>query len=79
MTTDLQKTRNKQYFIDAAKSVVITDGVTNVTVRKVAEIAGFSYATIYNEVFKLSTQNTRMIMTNMVASDIVNINISGLS
>ena len=48
MTTKLQKDRNKQYFIEAAKNVVITDDVSNVTVRKIADIAGFSYATIYN-------------------------------
>ena len=48
MTTKLQKDRNKQYFIDAAKNAVISDDVSNVTVRKIAEIAGFSYATIYN-------------------------------
>ena len=48
MATKLQKDRNRQYFIEAAKKVVITDGVSNVTVRKIADIAGFSYATIYN-------------------------------
>ena len=48
MATRLQKNRNKQYFIEAAKNVVITDDVSNVTVRKIADIAGFSYATIYN-------------------------------
>lgn len=48
MTTKLQKERTKQYFIEAAKKAVISDEVSNVTVRKIAEIAGFSYATIYN-------------------------------
>jgi AcrR family transcriptional regulator len=48
MTTKLQKVRIRQYFVEAAKSLVIADGVSNVTVRKIAEIAGFSYATIYN-------------------------------
>ena len=48
MTTRLQKDRNRQYFVDATKNVVIAEGVSNVTVRKIADIAGFSYATIYN-------------------------------
>ena len=48
MATKIQKTRIKQYFIDAAKNAVIKKGVSNVTVREIAEIAGFSYATIYN-------------------------------
>ena len=48
MTTELQKKRNKQYFIEAAKNIVVADDVSNVTVRKIADDAGFSYATIYN-------------------------------
>ncbi len=48
MTTKLQRDRNERYFVEAAKSLVISEGVSNVTVRKIADVAGFSYATIYN-------------------------------
>lgn len=34
--------------IDAVKEIIATEGVDSVTVRKVADIAGYSYATIYN-------------------------------
>lgn len=38
----------KKVFIDAAKALLIDQGVYNVSVRKVADLAGYSYATIYN-------------------------------
>lgn len=44
----LKKQRIKTYFLEAAKEIIIKDGVENVSVRKVADIAGYSYATIYN-------------------------------
>ncbi|MEC9485352.1 MAG: TetR/AcrR family transcriptional regulator [Candidatus Izemoplasma sp.] len=43
-----RKQRNKQYFIDAAKTIIEQEGIESVSARKVADIAGFSYATIYN-------------------------------
>jgi AcrR family transcriptional regulator len=56
MTTKLQaedrQNRKKQrmlsYFIDATKDIIINEGVEKVSVRKVADLAGYSYATIYN-------------------------------
>lgn len=45
---DIKKQRIKRYFLEAAKKVIIDEGVENITVRKVADIAGYSYATIYN-------------------------------
>ncbi|MDF2840665.1 MAG: uncharacterized protein K0Q99_1437 [Clostridia bacterium] len=45
---DIQKQRNKMYFLEAAKELIVKEGVENVSVRKVADKAGYSYATIYN-------------------------------
>jgi AcrR family transcriptional regulator len=44
----LKKQRIKTYFLEAAKEIIMNDGVENISVRKVADIAGYSYATIYN-------------------------------
>lgn len=40
--------RVRAYFIEAAKQIITCEGVENVSVRKVADLAGYSYATIYN-------------------------------
>ena len=40
--------RIRAYFIEAAKEIILREGVENVSVRKVADTAGYSYATIYN-------------------------------
>jgi AcrR family transcriptional regulator len=45
---DIKKQRIKMYFLEATKEVIINEGVENITVRKVADVAGYSYATIYN-------------------------------
>lgn len=45
---EIKRERIKTYFLEAAKKVIIEEGVENVTIRKVAHIAGYSYATIYN-------------------------------
>lgn len=37
-----------RYFIEAAQSIIQKDGMEAVTIRKVAEIAGFNSATLYN-------------------------------
>lgn len=44
----LKSDRVKSYFIQAAKDIILSDGVENISVRKVADRAGYSYATIYN-------------------------------
>lgn len=44
----IKKHRIKMYFLEAAKNIIIEEGVENVSVRKVADIAGYSYATLYN-------------------------------
>lgn len=44
----LQRERTRRYFIDAAKEIVKTQGLDQVSARNVADLAGYSYATIYN-------------------------------
>lgn len=44
----LQRERTKRYFIDAAKQIIKTKGLAQISARNVAELAGYSYATIYN-------------------------------
>ena len=44
----IKKARMESYFIEAAKIIIETEGIKNVSVRKVGEKAGYSYATIYN-------------------------------
>jgi len=44
----IQEERIKGYFIDAAMEILRGEGITNLSVRNVAEKAGYSYATLYN-------------------------------
>lgn len=44
----LQEERVKGYFIQAAKEIIKSEGIKGLSVRNVAEKAGYSYATIYN-------------------------------
>lgn len=44
----LKKQRIKMYFLEAAKELITKEGVENVSVRKVADMAGYSYPTLYN-------------------------------
>ncbi len=52
---DIKKIRTLKIFIDAAYQIIEQDGIEDVTIRKVAEIAGYNSATIYNY-FKNRTQ-----------------------
>jgi len=45
---EIQTRRMMGYFIDAASEIIKKEGVENVTIRKVADIAGYNRATIYN-------------------------------
>lgn len=40
--------RVKSFFIDATKQIILSEGVQNVSIRKVAERAGYTFTTIYN-------------------------------
>ncbi len=44
----IQKRRIMSYFIEAATQIIEEDGIENVTIRKVADIAGYNSATLYN-------------------------------
>ena len=63
MATQLHKNRNKQFFIEAAKNVVLAGDISNLTVRKIADIAGFSYATIYNYFHDLNDLLWHVVMS----------------
>lgn len=52
---EIQRKRMMRYFIDAAKEIIMTDGIKGLTARRVGEKAGYSYATIYNYFNDLST------------------------
>ncbi|NLV59736.1 MAG: TetR/AcrR family transcriptional regulator [Clostridiales bacterium] len=60
----LKSARIRSYFIEAAKEIIMRDGVENVSVRKVANLAGYSYATIYNYFSDLNQllQETKLCM-----------------
>jgi len=45
---EIKKQRMKSYFLEAAKAAIKSEGADQLTVRKVADAAGYSYATIYN-------------------------------
>jgi len=45
---EIQEARMKGYFIDATKSILRGEGLKALSVRSVADQAGYSYATMYN-------------------------------
>jgi len=51
---EIKKRRMWTYFIDATEELIKTDGFQQVTIRKVAEKAGYNSATIYNYFGELS-------------------------
>ena len=44
----IQKRRMMGYFIEAASQIIEEEGMEGVTIRKVADIAGYNSATMYN-------------------------------
>lgn len=51
----IQEQRKKGYFIESAKQIIREDGVENLTVKKVADLAGFASGTMYNYFADLHT------------------------
>ncbi|WP_077328744.1 TetR/AcrR family transcriptional regulator [Virgibacillus siamensis] len=45
---EIQRTRMWRYFIDAATEVIEEEGIDHVTIRKIADKAGFTSSTAYN-------------------------------
>ena len=48
MSKETRRERTKREFIVASKQIIESDGISNVSARKVGELSGYSYATIYN-------------------------------
>ncbi|PKR78156.1 TetR family transcriptional regulator [Halalkalibacillus sediminis] len=51
---DIQRERMWRYFIDATVKVIEEEGINNVTIRKVADHAGYTSSTVYNYFKELS-------------------------
>jgi AcrR family transcriptional regulator len=45
---EIQEKRMKDYFIQATKDILRSEGIKSVSVRNIADQAGYSYATLYN-------------------------------
>jgi len=45
---ELQRSRIIRYFIESTISLIKSEGLENVTTKKIGDLAGYSYATIYN-------------------------------
>jgi len=45
---EMQRRRKMAYFIDAAHQIIDQEGIENLTIRRVADLAGYNSATIYN-------------------------------
>jgi AcrR family transcriptional regulator len=45
---ELQRKRTLIYFIEAAQEIMNEEGISNITIRKVAKRAGYNSATLYN-------------------------------
>ena len=45
---EIQRTRIIKYFTDSTISLIKSDGLENLTTKKIGDHAGYSYATIYN-------------------------------
>lgn len=44
----IQEERIRSYFLDSAKQILMSEGISALSVRNVAKQAGYSYATLYN-------------------------------
>jgi AcrR family transcriptional regulator len=51
---EIQTMRVMTYFIDATAQIIEEEGIENITIRKVADLAGYNSATIYNYFGELS-------------------------
>ncbi|HAQ65156.1 MAG TPA: hypothetical protein DCR43_04790 [Bacteroidales bacterium] len=44
----IQEQRMRGYFIEATKNILRSEGVKGISVRSIADVAGYSFATLYN-------------------------------
>lgn len=72
---ELQRERMKGYFIEAAKNIILDEGVDGMTVRRVAEDAGYGYTTLYNYFENL---NDLLWQTSMSIMQGLEVQVSGL-
>ena len=77
----IKERRTFQYFIDAAKKIIEDEGVEGITARKVGELSGYSYATIYNYFsdIKELLAYCAVDYLRMVLKKIENIDVEGLN
>ncbi len=64
-----KRNRTKLYFLQAARDMIVSQGVESVSVRKVADIAGYAYPTLYNyfrDVNDLLFETKAMMILDMV-------------
>jgi AcrR family transcriptional regulator len=45
---EIQEKRIREYFIESTKAILKSEGFKNISVRNIADKAGYSYATLYN-------------------------------
>lgn len=45
---EIQRKRIMGYFIDATQQIIESEGIENVTIRKISSLAGYNSATLYN-------------------------------
>ena len=45
---DIKKKRVMMYFIEATQELILNEGIENLSIKKIAEKAGYNTATIYN-------------------------------
>ena len=67
---NLKKQRIKMYFLEAAKEIILSEGYENISVRKVADMAGYSYPTMYKyfeDLNELLWDVKEIMVTDLVA------------
>ncbi len=66
---NLKIQRVKGYFLEASKQIISSEGAENISARKIAEIAGYSYATIYNyfkDIDELLSETKALMVSDVV-------------
>lgn len=60
----IKSQRVKSFFVEATKEIILSEGVEHVSIRKVAERAGYTFTTIYNYFRDLNEllQETKKVM-----------------
>ncbi|KFZ26080.1 MAG: Bacterial regulatory protein, tetR family [Candidatus Izimaplasma bacterium HR2] len=67
---NIKQQRVEGYFIDAAKVIIKKEGPQAVTVRKIAEISGYSYGSIYN--YYKDLEELMFHVKNSMIQDMIN-------